>query len=343
MSHERGSLPFRNVYGLYKNGVKIEPISSDLQHLESNPSLYEIRPNKVRKSIMQHFRDDYARTNKVLRHTRTSRGVHRQSSELWEEEHQRKRSIGLSNSLGRLKLGDYRGGELITKIKGRALLSNPDFHELTADKSSGFLGVEKVETKSSPKGAKTAASNTLNLSPTAKMGGSITKLMAKMTATDFDPQAPVTKVSKEQINQKLLSFERRLSDLKKLNREDLKTFVESKFGFRLSEQQAVEGIVFCRGRLMERSSFFEREKLIDWLFLTLPILKTQKLHLENQEQEKRQLRLLKLNEKDKEATTERPFDIAMLLNESKITKGQKNKLFQSLSLLDSQIQEERAT
>jgi len=47
------------------------------------------------------------------------------------------------------------------------------------------------------------------------------------------------------------------------------------------------------------------------------------------------LRLLKVREKDHAPETEGEFDFATLLDESKMTKGQKNKLVQSLTLLDT--------
>jgi len=105
--------------------------------------------------------------------------------------------IGVSNSHGRLRLGDYRGGELINKITGRALLSNPDFQELTADKSSGYLGHDNfpiTTDKSSPKRTKTAVSIPTS---TLKKGTCFTKLTSKMTATDCDPQTPAP--SKQQV------------------------------------------------------------------------------------------------------------------------------------------------
>ena len=44
---------------------------------------------------------------------------------------------------------------------------------------------------------------------------------------------------------------------------------------------------------------------------------------------------MKLKEKDQAMGTERDIDFATLLGESKMSKGQKNKLVQSLTLLDT--------
>jgi len=40
----------------------------------------------------------------------------------------------------------------------------------------------------------------------------------------------------------------------------------------LSILTSIEGIHYCRGKMMEKSTTFDRERLIDWIVIELPIL-----------------------------------------------------------------------
>lgn len=42
----------------------------------------------------------------------------------------------------------------------------------------------------------------------------------------------------------------------------------------MTELTAIEGIHFSRGKLMEKSANFDRDKFIDWLVIQLPILQS---------------------------------------------------------------------
>ena len=44
------------------------------------------------------------------------------------------------------------------------------------------------------------------------------------------------------------------------------------YNLNVGELTAIEGINYCRGKLLERSSYFDRDKLIRWLMIELPIL-----------------------------------------------------------------------
>lgn len=137
----------------------------------------------------------------------------------------------------------------------------------TAESSNNLFAVDKFLKRT------TTDSSAIVNSPTS--GGlktGLSKLLSGMPKTDY-PKVSDSEARKKEITAILAAFERRLSDSNKFSREDLKTLLQSKFGLKLTEQQAVEGIVFCRGRHMEKSSFFERSKLVDWLVLQIPILK----------------------------------------------------------------------
>lgn len=54
-------------------------------------------------------------------------------------------------------------------------------------------------------------------------------------------------------------------------RSNLKEFLIANFDIKLSEIQAIEGIHFCRGTLMEKSPTFSHDKLIQWLHAHIPI------------------------------------------------------------------------
>jgi hypothetical protein len=65
-----------------------------------------------------------------------------------------------------------------------------------------------------------------------------------------------------------------------MTRKALKTFVDNHFKVQLTELQALEGICACRGEQLDNSATYDQEKLIDWLVVTLPILRTAKPFLQ---------------------------------------------------------------
>ena len=48
----------------------------------------------------------------------------------------------------------------------------------------------------------------------------------------------------------------------------------------------MEGINYTRGKQLERSSYFDRERLIDWLMIELPILQNAKYFSSSASREK---------------------------------------------------------
>lgn len=80
---------------------------------------------------------------------------------------------------------------------------------------------------------------------------------------------------KKQIMDNLLQFERKENvDILKFTREDLKNFFMKQYGLSLSSLQSVEGIHFCRGKLLEKSTYCDRSRLVEWVAHELPILQT---------------------------------------------------------------------
>ena len=53
----------------------------------------------------------------------------------------------------------------------------------------------------------------------------------------------------------------------KLTRADLKSFLAKFYKLSVTELQATEGIHYCRGKSMEKSIGFNRDKLVDWLLI----------------------------------------------------------------------------
>ena len=59
----------------------------------------------------------------------------------------------------------------------------------------------------------------------------------------------------------------------RFGRDDLKRFFAEFYKhLHVTELTAIEGIHFARGSLMEKSATFNREKLLDWLAMQIPIL-----------------------------------------------------------------------
>lgn len=66
----------------------------------------------------------------------------------------------------------------------------------------------------------------------------------------------------------LAAFERKNNiDHTKFSRKDLKEFMLKSYNLTVTELTAIEGIHFCRGKLMEKSPTFDREKLLDWMII----------------------------------------------------------------------------
>lgn len=63
-------------------------------------------------------------------------------------------------------------------------------------------------------------------------------------------------------------------DAARFTREDLKEFLWNKYQLNVTELTAIEGVSYCRGKLMEKSPTYSREKLIEWLCIQIPILQT---------------------------------------------------------------------
>lgn len=82
-------------------------------------------------------------------------------------------------------------------------------------------------------------------------------------------------LERQNISAYLAAYERRLFDNAKFGREDLKVFLQQKYQLPITELTAIEGISYCRGKQMEKSTYYNRDKLIEWLSIQIPILQTQ--------------------------------------------------------------------
>jgi hypothetical protein len=73
---------------------------------------------------------------------------------------------------------------------------------------------------------------------------------------------------RSRISAHLDKFERKYNiDLSRFSREDLKLYFEKQENLQATELTAIEGIHYSRGKLMEKSPVFNKEKLIDWLVI----------------------------------------------------------------------------
>jgi len=64
--------------------------------------------------------------------------------------------------------------------------------------------------------------------------------------------------------------------VQKLSRDDLKQFIKKQYDVKCSHKMATEAIFFCRGEDLEKSTYFDRNRLLDWLVERLPtIMKSQ--------------------------------------------------------------------
>ena len=74
------------------------------------------------------------------------------------------------------------------------------------------------------------------------------------------------------ISKQLEQYESRMFDRIRFGRKDLINFLKKFFGLSIIYSVATEGIFFCRGEKLEKSSDCDRDKLLDWLILRLPTL-----------------------------------------------------------------------
>ena len=75
------------------------------------------------------------------------------------------------------------------------------------------------------------------------------------------------------ISKELSKYETKFKKEYKLTRDDLKEFLREHFNLlNVSELCTIEGIHHCRGASMEKSSRYDRGKLVEWLKFQIPIL-----------------------------------------------------------------------
>eukprot|EP00347_Sterkiella_histriomuscorum_P019877 403339970 len=58
-----------------------------------------------------------------------------------------------------------------------------------------------------------------------------------------------------------------------ITRESLVDFISSEYGFNMSQMQATDAILFCRGPGLDNSAVYQEEKLVSWLENILPTLR----------------------------------------------------------------------
>ena len=154
---------------------------------------------------------------------------------------------------------------------------------------------------------------------------------------EIDLFAPDAERERDFINKKLTHFEKYcLYKFDNFGRDALREFLETTYSVKVSELTVIEGIHYCRGSQMERSSTFDREKLLGWLVVQIPILLESQAIQEYQRAE--------LKEKISKPSVEPPDDIDVdeVVRSAQYNKKSRGKLLELFQKIEDNLNEERS-
>lgn len=114
-------------------------------------------------------------------------------------------------------------------------------------------------------------------------------------------------------------------------REALREFLQQEFKVEPSQLTLIEGIHYCRGSLMEKSKNFDRDKLLKWLAMQLPIL----VESQSAKESERKATIAA-------ASHEKSADVDEILQCAQYSVKSRTKLLESFQKLEETLNEERS-